>query len=61
MKKVELITSESGDWAVIKIDGKSEYEGHSIADHQWLEILMKAGIEVSSKEVSNEDMEEGNF
>lgn len=61
MNNVELITNEGGDWAILKVDGKIYYEGHNIPDFIWLEVIHKLGAKVSSKEISDEDMEEGNY
>lgn len=58
---VEVVTSESGDWTVIKLNGKVYEEGHSIPVHRWLDLIKKFGNEVSSIEISDEDMEEGNY
>lgn len=58
MNNIELITNEGGDWAVLKVDGKIYYEGHSIPDFIWLKIIHKLGIKISSKEISDENMEE---
>lgn len=58
---VEVFTSESGDWIVIKLNGKVYEEGHSIPVHRWLDLIEKFGNKISSKEVSDEDMENGDY
>lgn len=58
---IELITNESGDWSVLKINGKVYYEGHSIPDDIWLKVINQLGAEISSMEISDDDMEEGNY
>ncbi len=61
---IEHITSEDGDWAVIKVDGEEYYSGHSVPDFVWMTSLHTASnhsITSSSKEISSKDMEEGNY
>ena len=60
---IELITCESGDWSVLKVNlGEDfEYQGHSIPDFKWIELLEMLGYKVDYKEISDEDMEEGNY
>lgn len=61
---IEYITSEDGDWVVIKVDDKEYYSGHSVPDFVWMTLLHTVSnhsITSSSKEISNEDMEEGNY
>jgi hypothetical protein len=61
---VEHIVSEDGDWVVIRVDGKEYYSGHSVPDFVWMTLLHTVSnhsITSSSKEISNEDMEEGNY
>lgn len=61
--KVEYITCPNGGWVVLKIDGREFYSGHSIPDGVFLELLSDyvEGVSVTISEVSNEDMEEGNY
>lgn len=59
--KIELIENESGDWVIVKKDGKVYHEGHDVPNHIWLELLNESGVESSSSFISDEDMEEGNF
>ena len=58
---IELITCESGDWEVLRVDFGENFEasGHSISNYDWIELLEKLGYEVEQKEISNEDMEMG--
>jgi len=58
---VEVFTSESGDWTVIKLNGEVYEEGHSIPVRRWLDLIEQFGNEVSSVEISDEDMEKGNY
>lgn len=59
--KIELIFCESGDWAVLKLNGKVYEEGHSIPDYIWLKLLQELGNETTSKVISDENMEDRNF
>ena len=60
---IELITCESGDWSVLRVNfGENfEYQGHNIPDFKWVELLELLEYEVDCKEISDEDMEEGNY
>jgi len=58
---IELITCDSGDWSVLKMNNVVEYEGHSISDFEWVELIRNLGFKVEEKEISNEDMEMGNY
>lgn len=62
MKNLEYLTCPSGDWEVLKLDGKVFYEGHTIPSEKWLELLgniYRKRVEITQKEVSDEDMEYG--
>lgn len=56
--KLEFITCESGDWEVIKINGKVYYEGHSIPSEVWLSILNEFH-EIKNTEITDDEMEAG--
>lgn len=59
--EVEVITSESGDWVVIKLNGEIIEEGHSIPSTGWLRLLDKLNVSTSRKEISDEAMENRDF
>ena len=59
--KVEHIVSESGDWAVLRVNGKNYASGHSIPDHEWMELLAELGAEIDYVEISDKEMEEENY
>lgn len=59
--KVEVFTNESGDWIVLKVNGEVFEEGHSIPVHRWLDLIKQFGNETNEQEISDEDMEEGNY
>lgn len=62
MNKVELISSESDDWKVLKVNGTVKYEGHSVPDFIWLQVISNLGeIETIDREISDEDMENGDY
>lgn len=59
-----LCKSECGDWYGIYINGRLEYENHSIPDHIWLDIIRKNNyyVEMKTFEVIDMYMESvGNF
>jgi len=60
---IELITCDSGDWKVLRMNlGEDfEYSNHSIPDFKWVELLNKLGYEVERKEISDEDMEKEEY
>ncbi len=58
---IKLIGNESGDWKVLKIDDKIYYQGHSIPDFIWLDLLADLCFEVESESISDDDMENGNY
>ena len=65
--KLELITCEAGDWEILRMDGKESFisdyeaEGHSISNYDWIQLLKVLGFEVTEKEISDEDMEDGRY
>lgn len=58
-KAIEIITCDSGDWEVIKIDGEVYYENHKIPTYIWIEILESLGAKVFESNISDENMEYG--
>lgn len=55
---VKLTTCESGDWCILEINGVEWASGHSISDHDWLEILSEHfGCRIERECISDEDME----
>lgn len=60
-QKVELIKCESGDWIVLKLNGKVIEEGHSIPDMAWLELVSNLDAYAIHRTVSDKDMEEGKY
>lgn len=59
--QIELITCDSGDWEVLKIDGKTFAENHRLNNYDWVRFLNKLGYKVEEIEISDEDMEMGNY
>lgn len=60
--KIEYITCPNGDWVVLKVQDKEYYSGHSVPDFVWLTLLNEqSGTKMFSNEVSDKDMEEGNY
>ena len=58
---LEYITCERGDWVVLKIRGEVYYEGHSIPDYVWLGILEDNKVKIKETEISDEQMETGDY
>ena len=60
---IELITCESGDWEVLRVNLGEDFkrEGHSITRHDWSDLLNFLGYKLEVIEISDEDMEEGNY
>lgn len=64
---VDLITCDSGDYEVLKFNNKLDkkkevsYEGHSISNHQWMDLIKNLGYDVREKCISDEDMEMENY
>ena len=58
---IELITCECGDWEVLRVNGACFAEGHQVDRYDWIKLLNHLGFKVDNKEISDEDMEEGNY
>ena len=60
---IELISCASGDWKVLRVNlGEDfEYQGHSVPNHEWIRLLESLGYEVEERNISDEDMEFGNY
>jgi hypothetical protein len=62
MVNIELISCESGDWEVLKIDDRVLVEGHSIRSRDWVELIKYCfECEVKIEQISDEDMEYGRY
>lgn len=59
--RIKLITNESGDWEVLKVNDEIYYENHSIPSFIWLDLLADLCFEVESESISDEDMECGRY
>jgi hypothetical protein len=59
--KIEWITCPSGDWEVIKVNGTVVADGHSISPWDIKEMFRSLGHDVIETEVSDEQMEEGDY
>lgn len=58
MKKIEIITCESGDWEILKVDGEEVASGHSLSNQDWIDMLYEHfNMNVVETEISDEDME----
>lgn len=59
--RIELITCNSGDWEVLKIDSEIFAENHRLSSYDWVRFLDKLGYKIEEIEISDEDMEMGNY
>lgn len=57
-RNVKVITNEEGDWCILEVDGEIVYEGHSIPNHVWLDLIADMDVHTSEEEISQEEMEE---
>lgn len=57
--KIELITNESGDWSILKLNDEFFAEGHSIHESKWLDLIkeINPNTEIKQKEISDGEME----
>ena len=55
--RIELRKWTSGDWVQMIINHRGVYEGHSIPDFIWLDVLADTGFEVLETEYNEEDDE----
>ena len=64
---VDLITCDSGNYEVLRLNNKlnkkkeASYEGHSISNHQWMDLIKNLGYDAREKCISDEDMEMENY
>ena len=59
--QIELIRCNSGDWEVLKIDSEIFAENHKLSSYDWVRFLDKLGYKIEEIEISDEDMEMGNY
>lgn len=57
--RVELIDNVGGDYSVLIVDDEVFYEGSSIPDFAWVDLLKTLNVRVFQKTVSDKDMEAG--
>ena len=57
--KIELITNESGDWIILKLNDEYFAEGRSIYKSEWVNLIkeINPNTEIKQKEISDEEME----
>lgn len=57
---IKYTTCESGDWCILEANlGETFYAaGHSISEHNWMDLLCTLGFEVDVETISDEEMEE---
>ena len=61
IREIEIITCDSGDWEVIKVNNEIYYEGHSTPNDIWVELFEDLGVNVFKTNLSDEDMEYGKY
>lgn len=57
--RVGIIDCEGGDYSVLIVSDEVFYEGHSIPDFIWIDLLKTLNVQVFQKTVSDKDMEAG--
>jgi len=60
---IELITCESGEWEILRVNFGEDFkhEGHSISNYGWIGLLEVLGFEVKVREISDENLEMGEY
>lgn len=60
---IELITCESGDWEVLRVNLGEDFqtESHRLNNWDWIVLLDLLGYRVEQREISDEDMEMGKY
>lgn len=58
---IKIITCPAGDWKVVKFNETVVSEGHDIGPYEFVDVLRQLGHEVEEVEISDSDMEEGNY
>jgi hypothetical protein len=59
---IKTVATKDGDWIAVLINGQVDYEGHSIPDRYWIELLKSFGFNAEVlPDISTEDMTEGNY
>ena len=61
MAKIELISCDSGDWEVLKVNGEVYNDGHSTPVHVWINLLSELGNAITTKTISDENMKNGEY
>jgi len=41
MSGIRISIAQGDDWVGVYVDGKKEFEGHSIPDFEWIDIIRK--------------------
>ena len=54
-KPIEVVTSESGDWVLIRVGKKTVHDHHSISNSDFCCILRELGFTVKETEVADND------
>lgn len=55
MPTLEVHEWEAGDWVELWLDGQLHFDGHSVPDFVWLEMLRRAGVRVLSCRVQTDE------
>jgi hypothetical protein len=54
---IKTVATKDGDWIAVLINGQVDYEGHSIPDRYWIELLKSFGFNAEVlPDISTEDM-----
>lgn len=57
--KIELITNESGDWIILKLNDEYFAEGRSIYKSEWVNLIkeINPNIQIKQIRITDEQME----
>ena len=58
---IELVSSESGEWKVVLINGSVDFAGHTIPEMYWIHLLKYYGFNAKFSTVSDENINRGNY
>ena len=61
MNTVKLLETLDADWSVLLLNDKVLYEGHSIPDFVWLDLLSDLGSYIQRKVITQEDALDRNY
>ena len=59
---IRVVSTKDGDWTAVLVNGSVDYEGHSIPDFYWINLLKSFGFDAKQlPEITTEQMQEGEY